>query len=227
MIVAYCIFKGRIVKRKFFLFNFFLTVISGESKDFLRISVIHTLEFFTWTDWPVYGIGVNSENILNVFKKVKRIFCISVHLVDECNDRNITHYTDLEKFDSLFLNTLWTVNYHYGRVCRHKCTVGIFREVLMSRCVKNIYAITVIFKLQNRWCNRNTTLFFNFHPVGHSMLCGSFAFYRTCKVNCSAVEQELFRKCCFTRIRMRNNRKGSALADFFFKWTHIFLPFGG
>ena len=85
MIVAYCIFKGRIVKRKFFLFNFFLTVISGESKDFLRISVIHTLEFF---------------------KKVKRIFGISVHLVDECNDRNITHYTDLEKFDSLFLNTL-------------------------------------------------------------------------------------------------------------------------
>ena len=31
---------------------------------------------------------------------------ISVHLVDECNDRNITHYTDLKKFDSLFLNTL-------------------------------------------------------------------------------------------------------------------------
>ena len=51
----------------------------------------------------------------------------------------------------------------------HKGTVSILREVLMSRSVKNIYAEAVILKLKYRRGNGNTSLLFNFHPVGNGV----------------------------------------------------------
>ena len=44
-------------------------------------------------------------------------------------------------------------------------TVSILREILMSRCIQNINAVTIIMKLQNRGSNGNTSLFFDLHPV--------------------------------------------------------------
>ena len=77
----------------------------------------------------------------------------------------MAHYADLEQFSGLCLHTLGTVDYHDCRICCHQCTVSILREILMSRCIQNINAVTIIMKLQNRGSNGNTSLFFDLHPV--------------------------------------------------------------
>ena len=127
----------------------------------------------------------------------------------------MTHYADLEQLFGLVLNALRRVNYHYRRVCRHQCTVGILGEVLVSGSVENINAISVVLKLKHRRGYGDTSLLLNLHPVRHSVLGCSLSLYRTGKINSSAVQKELFGKSCLTCVRMRDNRERSSLVNLF------------
>ena len=62
----------------------------------------------------------------------------------------MAHHTDLEQLSGLRLDTLGTVDYHDGRIRRHQGTVSILREVLMSRCIKDVDAVTPVIELQYR-----------------------------------------------------------------------------
>ena len=77
----------------------------------------------------------------------------------------MTHHTDFKQLSGLCLYTLGSIDDHDCRICCHQRTVRVLREVLMTRCVQDVDTKTIIIKLQHGGSYRNTSFFFNFHPV--------------------------------------------------------------
>ena len=126
----------------------------------------------------------------------------------------MTHHTYLEQLSCLCLHTLGSIDHHHGRIRRHQCTVRILRKILMARRIQDIDAEAVVIKLQHRGSNRNTSLFFDLHPVRNGVARGSFSLHRSSQIDRSSIEQKFLCQCSFSRIRVRNNRKGSTFFYF-------------
>ena len=145
---------------------------------------------------------MDTQYFLYLIDEFERILGLAIHLIYKCKDRYTSHHTDLEQLDSLRLHTLGSIDDHHCGVSRHQCTVGVLREILVSRRVQNIYTIIIVVELQNRRCYGDSTLLLYLHPVGNRML-GSFsALDRSCQIDRSAVEQELLGQSRFTCIRV-------------------------
>ena len=179
------------------------------------MTVIYTFEFFSGTDRPVDRIRCDSQFIFNIIKKLKRIICITVHLIDKCKNRNMAHYAYLKQLTCLRLYSFACINHHDCGIRRHKCTVSILREILMSRGIQNIDTVSVIVKLQHRRGDRNTSLLLDLHPVRHRMSCCCLSFYGTGKIDGSSVKQELLRQSRLTCIRMGNDSECTPFFYFF------------
>ena len=119
------------------------------------------------------------------------------------------HSANLKKLSCLRFYSLCRVYYHNGAVRRHKGAVGILRKVLMSRRIKYIYAVALVFKLHNGRGYRNSALLFKLHPIRYGVLCGSLALNGACGLNCAPVQQEFFGKGGFAGVRVGYYRKGS------------------
>ena len=88
-----------------------------------------------------------------------------VNLVDERKNGDTPFFTDAEQFLRLRFDTFSNVNEHDCTICSHERTVRIFTEVLVPWCIQDINMVAFVIKLKHRAGNRNTTLFFDFHPV--------------------------------------------------------------
>ena len=185
------------------------------------LTVVDTLKFLTAADRPVDRACMDTEDGFDIFHQIKGILGFTVQLVDKCKNRNMAQHTNLEKLDGLCLNTLGCINDHDSGVSGHQGTVGIFREILMSRCIQNVDTIIFIVKLHNGRGNRNTSFLLNFHPVGDSMLCCFLSLYGAGQIDGTAIEQEFLSQCRLTGIGMRNNCKCTASFYFLFKISHF------
>ena len=96
-----------------------------EGQNLVCVSVINSTEFLTGTNRPVDRTSRNSKLFFYFIQKIKRIICISVHLVDKSKDRDMSHDADLEQLSCLCLNTLASVNDHDCGIRCHQSTVGI------------------------------------------------------------------------------------------------------
>ena len=192
-------------------------------------SVIYTSELFTWTDRPVDRACCDSKFIFNIIQKFKCIHCFTVHLIDECKDRDMAHRTYFKQLSRLCLDTLGCIDNHHRRICCHQGTVSIFRKVLMSRCVQDIDTVSVIIKLQYGRSNRDTSFFLNLHPVRNRMFCSRFSLNTPRLVDRSSVEKELLCQCRLTCIGMWDNCKCSSflyLILYFIRnlWHILYTP---
>ena len=172
-------------------------------------TVIHADIIAVDADRPVNRVCADAEHLLDFIHQIERVTPVTVQLVDKGKHRQSSAVANPEQLFRLRLHAFSAVNQHNGAVGRHQSAVSIFRKVLMTRRIQNIYAVAVIIKLQNRAGNRNTALLFNFHPVRNGMAVGFTRLNRTCQMNCAAVKQKLFRQRCFTGIRVRNNSKST------------------
>ena len=196
---------------------FFLSVSKGGKSSYMfGTAVIDTTEFLTGTDRPVHWTGSDAEDRFNFIHQFKGVIGVPVHFVNKSENRDIPEQAYFKQFLCLSLNTLGGVDDHDSGVSRHQCTVSILREILMSRSIQNINAVSVIFKLQYRRGDGNTSLFFNFHPIGNRMFCRFLSFDRTGQVNSAAIEKEFLCQSGFARIRMGDDGKGSSFTNFFF-----------
>ena len=182
--------------------------------DMVFLAVIDALEFLAAADWPVNGIGVNAQLLFQLVEQVIRVAGLQVHLVDKSENRDTAHGADLEQLAGLCLDALGCVDNHDCGVRSHQGAVGVLREVLMTRGIQNVDAVSAVFKLKHRGRDRDAALLLNFHPVGNGMTRILLALYGTGELNCSAVQQEFLCNGRFAGIRMRNNRKRAALCDF-------------
>ena len=145
---------------------------------------------------------------------------LPVKFVDKGKNRNVAHDADLKQLDGLRLHALGAVDHHDRGVRRHQGTVGILREVLVSRRIQDIDAVSVIVKLHGGGGNGNTSLLLDLHPVGHRVLCRLAALYRSRQVDGASVQQELLRQRGLTCIGVGNDGKGSAL---FYLFYHLII----
>ena len=116
--------------------------------DFTFTPAVHTLKCFSRTDRPVDRAGWDPQFLLDIIQQIERIFCIPVHFVDKCKDRDMAHRAYLKKFSGLRLHAFRCVDHHYCGIRGHQRTVRILREILMSRCVQDIDAVSVIIELK-------------------------------------------------------------------------------
>jgi len=202
--------EGFILQRTFAYLRSLLSVIASmKGDDTVMITFINAFEFFSGTDWPVHGIGGDSQFTLDMLQQLKRIHGSTVHFVDKGKYRYLSQQTYLEQLLRLCLDTLGCIDHHDGRIGSHQGTIGILREILMSRGIQNVDTEIIIFKLQHRACNGNTSLLFDFHPVTDRMLVRFFSLYTSGRKNRPAIQQQLLRQRCFSGIRMGYDGEGS------------------
>ena len=170
-------------------FQFFGTVatVFFEQLNAVFQTVVNAFVVTIDTDRPVNGIRTNVQYFFQFIHQIKGVTAVTVQFVYKGKDRQFTTMANPEQFFSLRFYTFSCVNKHYCAVCCHKSTVSIFGEVLVTRGIENVYAITVVIKLQNRRSNGNTTLFFDFHPVRNSMFIAFSSFNGTSQMDSSTV----------------------------------------
>ena len=84
----------------------------------------------------------------------------------------------------------------------------------MAGCVQNIDAETVVLELQHGRGHGNTTLLLDLHPVGRGGTGVFLALDHAGLGNGAAVEQEFFGQSGFTGVRVGNDGKSPAAANF-------------
>ena len=186
----------------------------GIGDDTALIPVIDALKRLSGADGPVHGAGGDSQLLFDFIQQVEGVVGVPVHLVDKGENRDFPHHADLEQLSGLRLHALGGVDHHDRRVRRHQRPVGILGEILMSRRIQNIDAVSVIFKLENGRGDGNSSLLLNLHPVAHRMAGRGFSLYAARQVDRAAIKQEFFCQSGLTCIRMGNDGKGSSSVDF-------------
>ena len=179
----------RVFQRTGGRFQFFGTMatVFFEQLNAVFQTVINAFVVTIDTDRPVNGIRTNVQYFFQFVHQIEGVTSITVQFVYEGKDGQFTTMANPEQFFSLRFYAFRSVNKHYCAVCCHKSTVSIFGEVLVTRGIENVYAITVVIKLQNRRSNGNTTLFFDFHPVRNSVFIAFSSFNGTSQMDSSTV----------------------------------------
>ena len=86
----------------------------------------------------------------------------------------------------------------------------------MPRRIKDIDMMAFIIELKDRAGDRNTTLFFDFHPVRYGMFGCLSRFDRASQMYGTSVEEQFFSQCRLASIRVRDDGKRTAVIYFIY-----------
>ena len=215
LVTCHDLIQLRRIQRDLSCLAFFGTFFGiGKHRNFLASTLINTFEILSGADRPVDRAGRNAKLLFDVIEQIKGIVGITVHFIDKGKNRNMAHHTNFKKLSGLCFYTFGSVNDHNRRIRCHQRTIRILREVLMSRCIQNIDTEAIIVKLQHGGSYRNTSFFFNLHPVRNCMACRCFSLYGTCQIDRTSIQQKFLCQRRFSGIRMRNDRKSSSSFNF-------------
>ena len=160
-----------------------------KGNDATSLAIKHAAEVATAADRPVHGIGVDAQNVLDLFHELKRIASLVVELVHKGEDGNVAQRTDLKELFGLGLDALGAIDNHDRGVSGHEGTVGILREVLVAGGIEDIDAGAVVGELQHRGGNGDTALLLDVHPVRDGMLGRALALDRAGGLDAAGIEQ--------------------------------------
>ena len=181
-----------------------------EKVEVLFVDVVYPFEARTAFDRPSQRAYTNYEFFFQFVEQIERVFGFTVHLVHEDDNRCITHTADFHQLACLGFHPFGTIHYNDNRIDGGQCAIGVFRKVLVTRCIEDVDFIVVVIELHHGGGYRDTTLFFDVHPVGCSCLLDLIAFYGTGYLYLSPEEQQLFGQRGLTGIRVCDNRKRSS-----------------
>ena len=114
------------------------------------MEVIETFKRFPHPNRPVHRVAGDAQHFFQFFQQIKGLTAITVQLVDEGEDWNVTVLHNFKEFFGLGLDTLSRVHNHDGRIHRHQGPIGILREILVTRCIQNIDPLARVIKLHDR-----------------------------------------------------------------------------
>ena len=200
-----------------------------EEVEFVLVDVIDTLKLSPLVDRPGEGAYLDLQFLLQFVKQVEGVASLAVHLVDEDDDRCLTHATYLHEFARLCLHTLGTVDNDDSRVDGSQCAVGILGEVLVAWCVEDVHfvfyvrAIRCVVELHDRCRHRDTTLFLNVHPVAGGCLSDVIAFDRTSYLYLPSKEQEFLGERGLSGIWVADDGEGAAAFYFLVHYRVLLL----
>ena len=148
--------------------------------------------------------------LFDFVQQIERILSVAVQLVDEHDHRCLAHSADLHEFTGLCLHTFGNVDDDDDTIYSCQCTEGVFRKVLVTRCVQNVDFVAGIIECHDGGSYRDTTLLLDFHPVGRGRLLDLVGFDCTGYVDRSTKQQQFFGKRCLTGIRVTDDCKCSS-----------------
>ena len=149
--------------------------------------------------------------LLKFVEQFEGVASLAVHLVDEDDDGSVAHTAYFHEFARLCLHAFSAIDYYYGGVHGGKGAVCVFAEVLVTRCVEDVYLVgwgggvhgwRQVVELHHGSGDGDATLFLYVHPVGGGCLAYLIAFYGTRHLYLSAEEEEFFCQCGLARIRV-------------------------
>ena len=117
------------------------------------------------SDRPVDRRGVERQGLLDLIEELERVAAFTIHLVDESDDRNVAQPAHFKELAGPRLDALGRIDHHHRQVDRGEGPIGVFREILVARRIKQIEDPAVILKGHHRRHDGNAALAFNGHPV--------------------------------------------------------------
>lgn len=154
------------------------------------------------------------KDLFDFVHKIHRGPAIAVQFIDKGKDRQFSSVADPKEFFRLWFHALGRINQHDRGIGSNQGSISIFTEILMARCIKDINAVPIIIKLEHAACNRNPSLFFNFHPVRNGVTICFAALDRSGKMDGAPIKKQFFGQGRFTSIRMGNDGKSPPFIDF-------------
>ena len=209
------VFKFRAVDiLKFHVFRHILLARSIEVQ-FLFIYIIDPPEPLSHVDRPAQRTHMDMQFFFDLVQQVERILTVTVHLIDKHDHGSLTHTADFHQFTGLGFHTFCGIDHDNNAIhCRQR-TERIFGEVLVARSIEDIDFMTGIVESHHGGCDGDSTLLFNFHPVGGSCLLDLVRLYGSCHMNGTSKEQQFFGKSRLTGIRVADNSKRSSSLNLF------------
>ena len=181
----------------------------------LFIYIIDAAETLSHVDRPAQRAHMDMQFLFDLVQQVERVLTVAVHLVDEHDHRSLAHTADFHQLTGLGFHTFCGIDHDNNAIhCRQR-TKRIFSEVLVAGRIENIDIMTGIIESQHGGCDGDSTLLFNFHPVGGSCLLDLVRLDGSRHMNGASEQQQLFGKSRLTGIRMADNSKRSSSLNLF------------
>ncbi len=89
-------------------------------------------------DRPCHRRGVERQCRRDFVKQLEDIAALAVHLVDECDDRDVAQAANLEQLAGARLDALGGVDHHHRGIHCCQRAVGVLGEVLVARRVEQV-----------------------------------------------------------------------------------------
>ena len=175
--------------------------------------VVGTEELPPDPDGPGGGCHVDGEVLLDLVDDLESLAAFPVHLVAECEDREIAQAADLEELLGLAFDPLGAVNHHDGGVNGGQRAVGVFRKVAVARGVDEIEPKAVEFKRHGRRRYGNAAVLFHLHEVGPRPTGFALGTDLARHLDRASVEKEFLRQRRLSRIGMGDDCKRAAPGD--------------
>jgi hypothetical protein len=162
---------------------------------------------------PVHRRDIERERVLDLVEQLERIAALTVHLVDEGQDRDVAQAAHLEQLSGAWLDTLGGVDHHHGGIDRGQRPVGVLGEVLVAGRIEQIEDAAVIFEGHYRSHDRDSTLALDRHPVGTRRLPVALGLDLPGKLDRAPEQQQLLRQGGLAGVGMRDDGEGPAARD--------------
>ena len=171
------------------------------------------------TERPVHRCGADAEHRLEFVDQLQRRAGRTVELVHEGENGHPAFATHFKELASLRLDPLPCVDDHDRGINSREHAVGVFRKVLVARCIEQVHHAATVFELEHRGRDRDSALLFQLHPVTRGSPLILPRRHRASQLNSTPVEEQFLRESGLARIRMGNDGKGAAAIDFL-SWRH-------
>ena len=164
-------------------------------------------------DRPCDGGGIERQLLFDFIKDLERVARLAVHLVDECDDGNVTQAADLEQFQRARLDALGGIDDHDGGIDSRQRAIGVVGEVFVAGRVEQVEDVVAIFEGHHRGDDRNAAFALDLHPVRAGLDTVLLGLDLAGELDRSAEKQKLLGQCRLAGIRVRDDRKGAAARD--------------
>ena len=116
-------------------------LVGSKEIECVLVDVIYPLEPGTLIYRPRKWAHLYLQLLFQFVKEFEWVASFTIHLVDEDYYRGITHTAHFHQFACLSLYTLRTIYHDDSRIHGGEGAICVFGEVLVTRCVKDVYLI--------------------------------------------------------------------------------------
>ena len=126
---------------------------------------------------------LDAQFFFNFIQQIKRIFTVTVELINKHNNGRVSHSTHFHQFSRLLFYPFYPIHHQNNTINGSQCAVGVFSKIFVTWRIEEVNQHALVLKGHHRSSHTDTTLTFNFHEIAGSMFFNLVAFYCTCSLD--------------------------------------------